>query len=114
MLFSGDVGRFDTILAKDPAPAPPADYLVVESTYGNRAHAEVPILDQLESALLRTFARGGVLLIPAFAVGRAQQIIYLMDKLVTEGRVRPFPIHLDSPMAIDATRIYSSYPDAHA
>jgi metallo-beta-lactamase family protein len=112
VLFSGDVGRFDTILAKDPAPAPSADYLVVESTYGNRAHAEVPILDQLESAIVRTFARGGILLIPAFAVGRAQQLIYLMDKLVTAGRVRPFPVHLDSPMAIDATRIYSSYPDA--
>lgn len=112
VLFSGDVGRYDTILAKDPAPAPAADYLVVESTYGNRAHAEVPILDQLESALVRTFARGGVLLIPAFAVGRAQQLIYLMDKLVTDGRIRPFPVHLDSPMAIDATRIYSTYPDA--
>jgi metallo-beta-lactamase family protein len=112
VLFSGDVGRFDTILAKDPSPAPSAHYLVVESTYGNRTHAEVPILDQLESALARTFARGGVALIPAFAVGRAQQIIYLIDKLVTEGRLRPFPVHLDSPMAIDATRIYSSYPDA--
>jgi metallo-beta-lactamase family protein len=112
VLFSGDVGRFDTVLAKDPEPAPPADYLVVESTYGNRPHAVVPILDQLQSALTRTFARGGVVLIPAFAVGRAQQLIYLMDKLVTEGRLRPFPIHMDSPMAIDATRIYSSYPDA--
>jgi metallo-beta-lactamase family protein len=112
VLFSGDVGRFDTVLAKDPAPAPAADYLVVESTYGNRPHPEVPILDQLESTLVRTFARGGIVLIPAFAVGRAQQLIYLMDKLVTEGRVRAFPIHLDSPMAIDATRIYSSYPDA--
>jgi len=112
VLFSGDVGRFDTILAKDPALAPAADYLVMESTYGNRPHPKVPIQDQLESALVRTFARGGVVLIPAFAVGRAQQMIYLMDKLVTEGRVRPFPIHLDSPMAIDATRIYSSFPDA--
>jgi metallo-beta-lactamase family protein len=112
VLFSGDVGRFDTVLAKDPEPAPSADYLVVESTYGNRPHAVVPILDQLQGALTRTFARGGVVLIPAFAVGRAQQLIYLMDKLVTEGRLRPFPIHMDSPMAIDATRIYSSFPDA--
>jgi metallo-beta-lactamase family protein len=63
--------------------------------------------------LKRTFARGGVLLIPAFAVGRAQQMIYLMDELVTSGRMRPFPIHLDSPMAIDATRIYSQFPGAH-
>jgi metallo-beta-lactamase family protein len=71
------------------------------------------VIDQLEGVLKKTFARGGVLLIPAFAVGRAQQMIWLMDRLVTEGRMRAFPIHVDSPMAIDATRIYASYPDAH-
>jgi metallo-beta-lactamase family protein len=63
--------------------------------------------------LKRTFARGGILLIPAFAVGRAQQMIFLMDQLVTAGRIRAFPIHIDSPMAIDATRIYASHPEAH-
>jgi metallo-beta-lactamase family protein len=113
IVFSGDVGRYDAVLAKDPAPAPEADYVVVESTYGNRAHAEVSVLDQLEGVLKRTFARGGVLLVPAFAVGRAQQMIYLFDQLVTEGRVRPFPVHLDSPMAVDATRIYARHPEAH-
>jgi metallo-beta-lactamase family protein len=111
ILFSGDVGRFDAVLTKDPEPAPEADYLVVESTYGNRTHPRIPVLDQLEGVLKKTFARGGVLLIPAFAVGRAQQMIYLMDQLVTEGRLRAFPIHVDSPMAIDATRIYAAYPD---
>jgi metallo-beta-lactamase family protein len=113
VVFSGDVGRYDGILAKDPDPAPEADYLVVESTYGNRQHAAVPILDQLQGVLERTFARRGVLLIPAFAVGRAQQMIVLMDQLVRERRMRPFPIHVDSPMAVDATRIYSRYPEAH-
>jgi metallo-beta-lactamase family protein len=112
ILFSGDVGRFDTVLTRDPEPAPEADYLVVESTYGNRSHAALPVLDQLEGVLKRTFARGGVLLIPAFAVGRAQQMIWLMDELVTDGRLRPFPIHVDSPMAIDATRIYAAHPEA--
>jgi metallo-beta-lactamase family protein len=112
VLFSGDVGRFETIVARDPELAPPADYVVMESTYGNRAHAAVPLLDQLQGVLERTFARGGVLIVPAFAVGRAQQMIYLMDRLVTEGRLRPFPVHLDSPMAIEATRIYSRFPDA--
>jgi metallo-beta-lactamase family protein len=112
-LFSGDVGRYDAMVARDPDPAPEADYMVVESTYGNRPHAAVPVLDQLEGVLKRTFARGGVLLIPAFAVGRAQQVLHMMDRLVTEGRLRPFPIHLDSPMAIDATRIYAQFPDAH-
>lgn len=112
VLFSGDVGRFDTIVARDPEMAPQVDFIVMESTYGNRAHAAVPLLEQLQGVLERTFARGGVLVIPAFAVGRAQQMIYLMDRLVTEGRLRPFPIHLDSPMAIEATRIYSRFPDA--
>lgn len=113
ILFSGDVGRFETVLAHDPELAPPADYLVVESTYGNRAHGTVPVREQLLAALTRTFARGGVLLIPAFAVGRAQQMILLMHTLVTEGALRPFPIYLDSPMAVEATRIYAQYPEAH-
>jgi metallo-beta-lactamase family protein len=112
ILFSGDVGRFGSVLVKDPELAPNADYLVAESTYGNRAHPVVPVQDQLEGVIARTFARGGVLLIPAFAVGRAQQMIWLMDDLVARGRLRPFPVHLDSPMAIDATRIYSQYPEA--
>jgi len=111
VLFSGDVGRFNAILTRDPELAPEADYMVIESTYGNRSHSTVPVSEQLEGVLLRTFARGGVVLIPAFAVGRAQQMIYLMDELVTKGRVRPFPIHVDSPMAMDATRIYSQHPE---
>jgi metallo-beta-lactamase family protein len=113
VFFSGDVGRFNAVLTKDPEMALDADYLVVESTYGNRAHPTVSIPDQLEGVLQRTFARGGVLLIPAFAVGRAQQILYLIDRLVREGRIRPFPIHVDSPMAIDATRIYERYPNSY-
>jgi len=113
VLFSGDLGRFDAILAKDPALAPEADHVVIESTYGNRLHPELSVLDQLEGVLKRTFARGGVLLIPAFAVGRAQQMIWMMDDLVTRGRLRPFPVHLDSPMAVDVTRIYAAHPDGH-
>jgi len=113
VVFSGDVGRYDAVLTKDPEPCPEADYILAESTYGNRSHAAVDLDEQLETVLRRTFARGGVLVIPAFAVGRAQQMIFLMDQLVTEGRLRPFPIHLDSPMAIDATRIYSQYADGH-
>jgi metallo-beta-lactamase family protein len=113
LLFSGDVGRYGAVLTKDPAPAADAELVLMESTYGNRSHADVPILDQLEGVLKRTFARGGVLLIPAFAVGRAQQMLVLMDQIVREGRLRPFPIHVDSPMAVDATRIYAEFPDSH-
>ncbi len=113
VLFSGDVGRFDTVLTHDPDLAPEADFMLVESTYGNRAHATVPLLDQLETVIRRTFARGGVLLVPAFAVGRVQQVLFMIDQLVTSGRLREFPVHLDSPMAIEATRIYAEYPQAH-
>jgi len=113
VVFSGDVGRYDAVLAKDPSPAPDADHLVIESTYGNRRHPDLSVLDQLEGVLQRTFARGGVLLIPAFAVGRAQQMIWMMDELVTSGRMRPFPVHLDSPMAVDVTRIYAAHPEGH-
>jgi metallo-beta-lactamase family protein len=113
ILFSGDVGRYGAVLTRDPDPACEADYLVVESTYGNRLHPGIAVKEQLEGVLQRTFARGGVLLVPAFAVGRTQQLIFLMDELVSEGRMRPFPIHVDSPMAIHATRVYSAFPEAH-
>lgn len=117
LIFSGDVGRYDAVLTKDPDPAPDADYVIVESTYGDRLHAEragdESVDQQLERVLRETFARRGVVLIPAFAVGRAQQLIFLMDKLVTEGRLRPFPIHVDSPMAVEATHVYARYPQAH-
>jgi metallo-beta-lactamase family protein len=113
LLFSGDVGRFETVLVKDPHLAQDADYVIIESTYGNRLHEKTSVLDDLEAITKRTFARGGVLVVPAFAVSRAQQMIYLFDELVTAGRLRHFPIHLDSPMAVDATRIYSRFPDYH-
>ncbi len=112
ILFSGDLGRYNAVLAKDPAPCPEADYVVVESTYGNRTHPVISVQEQLQSVLARTFARGGVLLIPAFAVGRAQQMIWLMDRMVHEQKMRPFPIYIDSPMAVDATRIYARHGEA--
>ncbi len=117
LVFSGDVGRSGAVLAKDPEPAPDADYVVVESTYGDRLHETraggEAVEEQLERVLRETFARGGVVLIPAFAVGRAQQLVYLMDRLVTAGRLRAFPIHVDSPMAVQATHVYAQFPEAH-
>ncbi len=112
ILFSGDVGRYNAVLAKDPDPCPDADYVVVESTYGNRQHPATSVQEQLQTVLTRTFARNGVLLIPAFAVGRAQQMIWLMDRIVHEQKLRPFPIYIDSPMAVDATRIYARHGEA--
>ena len=112
ILFSGDIGRYNAVLAKDPAPCPDADYVVIESTYGNRQHPATSVQDQLQTVIARTFARNGVLLIPAFAVGRAQQMIWLMDRIVHEQKLRPFPIYIDSPMAVDATRIYARHGEA--
>lgn len=82
ILFSGDVGRYNAVLAKDPDPCPDTDYVVIESTYGNRQHPVTSVQEQLRTVLAQTFARNGVLLIPAFAVGRAQQMIWLMDRIV--------------------------------
>ncbi len=112
ILFSGDVGRYNAVLAKDPDPCPEADYVLVESTYGNRQHPAISVQEQLQTVLQRTFARNGVLLIPAFAVGRAQQMIWLMDRIVREQKMRAFPIYVDSPMAVDATRIYARHAEA--
>ena len=112
ILFSGDIGRYNAVLAKDPDPCPDADYVLIESTYGNRQHPVTSVQEQLQTVIARTFARNGVLLIPAFAVGRAQQMIWLMDRIVHEQKLRPFPIYIDSPMAVDATRIYARHGEA--
>lgn len=106
VVFTGDVGRPHDPIMKPPAPLPAADYLVVESTYGDRRHPEADALDELQAVLERTFARGGTLLVPAFAVGRTQHLLHLLATLFAEGRVAPVPVYLDSPMAIAATQIF--------
>ncbi len=113
ILWSGDVGRYDMPLNPDPSAPDDADYVVVESTYGNRRHPAEPPLAELEPLLQRMLDTRSILLIPAFAVGRAQQMIYLARQHILSGRLPAFPIYLDSPMAVDATRIYCRYPDNH-
>jgi metallo-beta-lactamase family protein len=110
ILFSGDLGRFDVPLNPDPDPPPAADYIVLESTYGDRAHSADSLYDQLERVVRQTMARRGIVVIPAFAVGRAQQVIYVLNVLMEQGRLPVLPIHLDSPMAVEATRIYARHP----
>jgi metallo-beta-lactamase family protein len=112
-LFSGDLGRPGDPLLPPPAPVREADYLLVESTYGNRRHEQVDPLDQLEAAVRRTSARGGVVLIPAFAVGRTQTLLYLLYLLRREGRIPDLPIFVDSPMAASAIRIFREHPEEH-
>ncbi len=113
LVFSGDVGRYDMPLHPDPHPLPGCDILIVESTYGNRTHEHEPVEDQIIEPFNRTFERGGTVLIPSFAVGRAQQVTLILRRLMKAGKLPVVPIHIDSPMAIDATNIYSSYMDEH-
>lgn len=113
LLFSGDVGRYDGPLYFDPAPPPTCDYLICESTYGDRDHPETDLLESFAQVIHRAVQRGGVMLIATFAVGRAQQLIYLLQILMNEGRIPELPIHLDSPMSINATKIYRTHCEDH-
>jgi metallo-beta-lactamase family protein len=109
LLFSGDVGRYDVPLHSDPSPPPGCDMLVVESTYGNRTHDAAPIREQIRKPFQEVFERGGTVLIPSFAVGRTQLITLMLRELINAGELPDVPIHIDSPMAVDATRIYSGH-----
>jgi metallo-beta-lactamase family protein len=111
--FSGDVGRPSDPLMRPPEPLTATDVLVVESTYGDRRHPAMDVLDQLAIVFEETFARGGVVIVPAFAVGRAQHLLYCVAELRKAGRMREVPVFLDSPMAIEATRIFVDNADDH-
>ena len=113
VLFSGDLGRPHDPLLPPPAVVRQADHLVVESTYGDRRHEPVDPLDQLEEVIRRTSSRGGVVLIPAFAVGRTQSLLYLLYRLKQEQRMPDIPIYVDSPMAASAIEIFRRHPLEH-
>jgi Predicted exonuclease of the beta-lactamase fold involved in RNA processing len=107
LLFSGDLGQPGQPIIKDPVFAEGADYLIIESTYGDRLHPmEETKADSLAEAINDTVDRGGNLIIPAFAVGRTQTLLYYLYKLWKSGRISDVPIILDSPLAIAATRIF--------
>lgn len=113
LLFSGDIGRRDDMLMPPPALPDACDWLVVESTYGDRAHTTVDALTSIADVVNRTAARGGVVVIPAFAVGRAQTILYCLHLLKQQRRIPDVPVFLNSPMAADSTRIYQAHLDGH-
>jgi metallo-beta-lactamase family protein len=113
IVFSGDLGRPDSPTMVDPTPVKHADYLLVESTYGDRTHdGEDPEL-ALAEVIARTAARGGTVVIPAFAVGRTQILLYHLQRLKAAKRLPDLPVYLDSPMAMDATDIYRRHPGEH-
>ena len=113
ILFSGDVGRPSDFIMKTPTAPVYADYLVVESTYGNRLHDKRDIKDNLADAVNETLRHGGTVLIPAFAVGRSQMVIYLLYQLQRKGLIPRVPIYLDSPMAISATELLLRHHQLH-
>ena len=112
--FSGDVGRLHDPIMRPPAPLLDCDYLVIESTYGDRRHPSESALAELASIVKKTVARGGSVVVPAFAVGRAQHLLHLLSCLLRGAWIPRVPIYLDSPMAIDATGIFRDHPDEHA
>ncbi|WPG41639.1 MBL fold metallo-hydrolase [Variovorax sp. EBFNA2] len=113
ILFSGDLGRSDDLLMRPPEVVQAADYVVVESTYGNRRHPASDTLTELAGVINRTAARGGIVVIPAFAVGRAQTLLHAIQLLKNARRIPDMPVYLNSPMAADATRIYRKHLDEH-
>src|SRR5690606_354690 len=113
VVFSGDLGRYGDAMMVDPVPVRNADYLVVESTYGNRLHEQRDPEDALAEVINRTLARGGTVIIPAFAVGRAQSLLFHLEQLTASDRIRGVPVFLDSPMAINASELLCSHLADH-
>ncbi len=111
IVFSGDIGNVSRPLIRDPKAPNAADYVVIESTYGDRLHGERPdYISQLTSILQRTFDRGGNVVIPSFAVGRTQELLYLIRSIKDAGLIKGhdrFPVYVDSPLAVEATNIYA-------
>lgn len=112
--FTGDVGRADRPILRDPQPMPDCDVLISESTYGGRTH-EPPdaTKDRLAEVVGATASRGGKVIIPAFAVGRTQEIVFRLDELTNEGRLPPIPVYVDSPLAVNVTDIFRAHPECY-
>lgn len=113
LVFSGDLGRFNDPVLFPPTLIPKADILWIESTYGNKKAPTNKPQDELAKAILDTFERGGLVIIPAFAVGRTQLLLYHLYTLMEKGKIPKVPIFLDSPMAIDATKLYLDFLSHH-
>lgn len=111
--FSGDIGNGRSPTLSPPVSLTETDYLVLESTYGNRLQARTDPLLDIERVVNKVIGRGGVLLIPAFSVGRSQDILFLLRQLEKENRIPKIPTYLDSPMSVDATRIFQKHPEDH-
>lgn len=108
ILMSGDLGRYNTPIIKDPTTIENADYLVVESTYGDRLHSHEPILPKLEELIAWAMENQSVILLPSFSIGRTQELLYYLKQLEEAGRLPSIPIYVDSPMGLSATQLYEN------
>jgi metallo-beta-lactamase family protein len=114
LAFSGDVGRANLPILRDPEKMEPADYLIMESTYGDRFHKKLEhVAEKLAEVVNRTAGRGGRLIVPAFAVGRTQQLVLLLHQLMDADKIPSIPIFVDSPLAINATEVFRKHPGAY-
>lgn len=112
LAFSGDVGRPGLPIIRDPQPLAEADYLIMESTYGNRLHKPIQhVAETLADIVNRTAGRGGKIIVPAFAVGRTQQLVLLLHQLMDAHRVPSIPMFVDSPLAVNATEVFRKHPE---
>jgi len=113
IVFSGDIGRKKPILLPRYEYIEKADYVVIESTYGNRLHKNISIIGELLKCITHTFSKGGILIIPTFSVERAQEIIYLLSILKRKQQLPNIPLYLDSPMGVNATEVYFNHKKYH-
>ena len=112
LIFSGDVGRVNLPIIRDPQPPGEAEYMILESTYGNRIHQRSEdVVAKLATIVNRTAQRGGRLIVPAFAVGRTQQLVLMLHELAERREIPAIPIYVDSPLAVNATEIHRKHPE---
>lgn len=114
LVFSGDVGRPNLPIIRNPEALPPADYLIMESTYGARLHKPIGLVkDRLAEIVNRTVQRGGKLIVPSFAVGRTQQLVLLLHQLINEKRIPEIQVFVDSPLAVNVTETFRKHPELY-
>ncbi len=112
--FTGDLGRPGLPIIRDPEPLPQADYLIMESTYGNRVHDPIQsVAAKLAAIVSRTYQRGGKIIVPAFAVGRTQQLVLILHELIQANAIPKFPIFVDSPLAVNVTDVFRKHPELY-